>query len=119
MRNLVVIEFLTVDGVMQGLGSREEDTDGGFVHGGWGAPYGPAIHEAVADAGPSHTSSFPFGRRTYEKMAAFWPYQPDTDPMAGQLNRLPQAMLPPAPSPISSGTERRSSTASSLERSAH
>ena len=90
MRNLVVIEFLTVDGVMQGLGSREEDTDGGFVHGGWGAPYAPAIHEAVADAGPSHTSSFLFGRRTYEKMAAFWPYQPDTDPMAGQLNRLPK-----------------------------
>ena len=87
MRQLVVIEFLTVDGVMQGLGSPEEDTEGEFVHGGWGAPYAPAIHEAVADAGPSRTSTFLFGRRTYEKMAAFWPCQPDSDPMAGQLNR--------------------------------
>ena len=90
MRRLVVIEFLTVDGVMQGLGSPEEDTDGGFARGGWGAAYAPAIHEAVAQAGPSRTSAFLFGRRTYEKMAAFWPHQPASDPMAEQLNRLPK-----------------------------
>lgn len=90
MRTLVVIEFLTVDGVMQGLGSPDEDTAGGFVHGGWGAPYAPAVHEAVADAGPSRTSAFLFGRRTYEKMAAFWPHQPESDPMASQLNGLPK-----------------------------
>ena len=89
MRNLVVIEFLTVDGVMQGLGSPEEDTDGGFTHGGWGLPYAPAVHEAVAD-GPDRTTAYLFGRRTYEKMAAFWPHQPDDDPMARRLNRTPK-----------------------------
>ena len=93
MRKLVVIEFLTVDGVMQGLGSPDEDTDGGFTHGGWGAPFAPAVHEAVADAGPSRTAAFLFGRRTYEKMAAYWPHQPDTDPMASQLNRLPKYVV--------------------------
>lgn len=90
MRTLVIIEFLTVDGVMQGLGSPEEDTSGGFRHGGWGTPYAEAIHEAVAEAGPSRTCAYLFGRRTYEKMAAFWPYQPDDNPMARQLNRTPK-----------------------------
>ncbi len=90
MRTLVVIEFLTVDGVMQGLGSPEEDTDGGFTHGGWGAPYAPAIHEAVAADGPNRTSAYLFGRRTYEKLAAYWPHQSDDDPMARHLNTTPK-----------------------------
>lgn len=89
MRNLVIVEFLSVDGVMQGLGSPDEDTDGGFTHGGWGAPYAAAIHEAVAEQ-PNNTSAFLFGRRTYEKMAAFWPTQPETNPMAVQLNTTPK-----------------------------
>lgn len=93
MRRLVVIEFLTVDGVMQGLGSPEEDTDGGFVHGGWGAPYAEAIHEAVAADGPPRTSAYLFGRRTYEKMAAFWPHQSDENPMARQLNEAPKHVV--------------------------
>ncbi|GAB2622138.1 dihydrofolate reductase family protein [Pseudactinotalea suaedae] len=90
MRTLVVIEFLSVDGVMQGLGSPDEDTDGGFAHGGWGAPYAPAIHEAVAAGGTDSTSAYLFGRRTYEKMAAFWPHQPDDNPMARSLNQAPK-----------------------------
>lgn len=89
MRNLAIVEFLSFDGVMQGLGSPDEDTDGGFTHGGWGIPYAAAIHEVVAQQ-PSHTSAFLFGRRTYEKMAAFWPTQPDTNPMAAQLNATPK-----------------------------
>ena len=90
MRSLVVIEFLTVDGVMQGLGSPDEDTDGGFRHGGWRAPYAEAIHEVVASGDPTRTTSFLFGRRTYEKMAAYWPFQPDDNPMARQLNHTPK-----------------------------
>ena len=107
MRKLVLIEFLTVDGVMQGLGSPQEDTDDGFTYGGWGAPYAPAIHEAVAEAGPSRTSAFLFGRRTYEKMAAFWPSQPNTDPMASQLNRLPKYVASRTPMELEwEGAER-------------
>lgn len=90
MRSLVAIEFLTVDGVMQGLGSPGEDTRGGFTHGGWGAPYADAIHETVTANSPNRTSTYLFGRRTYEKMAAFWPHQSDDDAMARQLNRTPK-----------------------------
>lgn len=85
MRRLVVIEFLSVDGVMQGLGSSDEDRDGGFAHGGWGAPYAEAVHESLGE-GPVRTSGYLFGRRTYEKMAAFWPHQPPEDAMARHLN---------------------------------
>lgn len=90
MRTLVVIEFLTVDGVMQGLGSADEDTEGGFAHGGWGAPFAEAIHEAVTATEVSKTTAYLFGRRTYEKMSAFWPHQPDTNEMARQLNHTPK-----------------------------
>ena len=84
MRKLVAVEFLSVDGVMQGLGSPEEDRDGGFEHGGWGIPYGDALHEVVDTTGA--TTAYLFGRRTYEKMAAYWPFQPDDNPMAASLN---------------------------------
>lgn len=90
MSKLVLIEFLTVDGVMQGLGSPQEDTEGGFTHGGWGAPFAGSIHQVVAPTGLSNTSSYLFGRKTYEKMAAFWPFQPDDNPMAAHLNATPK-----------------------------
>jgi dihydrofolate reductase len=86
MRTLTAIEFLTVDGVMQGLGSPNEDTEGGFTHGGWGAPYSAAI--PMADF--SDTAAYLFGRKTYEKMAAFWPHQPDSNPIAAHLNATPK-----------------------------
>lgn len=90
MRNLVAVEFLTLDGVMQGLGSPDEDRDGGFEHGGWGLPYAEAMHEVLDPDGLSRTSAYLFGRRTYDKMAAFWPSQPDENPMAASLNSSPK-----------------------------
>jgi dihydrofolate reductase len=90
MGALVMIEFLTVDGVMQGLGSPGEDPEGGFVHGGWGAPYAGSVHQVTASSGFARTSSYLFGRRTYEKMAAFWPHQPADDPVAAHLNATPK-----------------------------
>ncbi|MCC2593793.1 dihydrofolate reductase family protein [Tessaracoccus sp. OS52] len=90
MRRLVAVEFLSVDGVMQGLGSPDEDRDGGFEHGGWGVPYGDVMHEVVDPAGLGATSAYLFGRRTYEKLAAFWPFQSPDNPMAASLNSAPK-----------------------------
>ena len=90
MRSLVAIEFVSLDGVMQSLGSPEEDTEGGFRHGGWSAPYGDEVLGQWAAEGMTTTDAYLFGRRTYEKMAAFWPTQPDENPMAAHLNRSPK-----------------------------
>src|SRR5687767_7885666 len=90
MRTLVVIEFVTLDGVMQGLGSPDEDRDGGFEHGGWSAPYSDEVQGSAAVEGLADTTAYLFGRRTYEKMAAFWPTQPDANPMAAHLNATPK-----------------------------
>jgi dihydrofolate reductase len=90
MRQLNVIEFVTLDGVMQGLGSPDEDRDGGFEHGGWGAPYGDEVLQTAAAEGMRTTTAYLFGRRTYDKMRAFWPEQPDNNPMAAHLNAMPK-----------------------------
>jgi dihydrofolate reductase len=90
MRRLAIVEFLTLDGVMQGLGSPDEDRDGGFAHGGWGAAYADSVLGAKAGEGLGQTSAYLFGRRTYEKMAAHWPFVSDDDPIAAHLNRLPK-----------------------------
>lgn len=90
MRKLIVIEFVTLDGVMQGLGSPDEDRDGGFEHGGWAAPYFDEGQGAAAVEGLKSTTAYLFGRRTYEKMAGYWPNQPDENPMAAHLNTTPK-----------------------------
>jgi len=86
MRKLIVIEFVTLDGVMQSLGSPDEDRDGGFEYGGWSAPYFDDVQAGAAVEGLKSTTAYLFGRRTYQKMIAFWPDQPDENPMAAHLN---------------------------------
>src|SRR5215211_6531685 len=99
MRNLVVIEFVTLDGVMQGLGSPDEDRDGGFEHGGWSAPYFDEVQGAAAIEGLKSTTAYLFGRKTYEKMIGYWPSQPDENPMAAHLNATPKYVVKHADQP--------------------
>ncbi|MFJ9146805.1 dihydrofolate reductase family protein [Streptomyces sp. NPDC102270] len=85
---IVVSEFISLDGVVQAPGGPEEDTDGGFAHGGWSHPYfdaevlGPAFTEGMERA-----EALLYGRRTYLTMAAAWPQQAG-DPFADRLNSL-------------------------------
>jgi len=90
MRMLVVIEFLSLDGVMQAPGDPDEDTEGGFRRGGWQRPYFDDVLGAAAAEGMAGTDAYLFGRKTYEIMAAFWPTAPDDDPYAGHLNSTPK-----------------------------
>ena len=87
---VVVSEFFSLDGVVQAPGGREEDTDGGFAHGGWSMPYfdpdtmGPVIDEVLGG-----TDALLFGRRTWQVMAGAWPSRAG-DPFADRMNELPK-----------------------------
>jgi dihydrofolate reductase len=88
MRTLRMVNFLTLDGVMQGPGHPDEDRRGGFEHGGWVTPYLDDAWGRFAAEGMQQGDSLLFGRITYEKMAAYWPHQPDADPIAATMNRF-------------------------------
>jgi len=90
MRKLRVIEFLSLDGVMQAPGDPEEDTEGGFKHGGWQRPYFDEVLGQASAEGLADTGAYLFGRKTYEKMAAYWPNAPKDDPYAKSLNATPK-----------------------------
>lgn len=86
MRKLGVTEFLSLDGVMQAPAAPDEDTEGGFRHGGWQQQYGDEVLLQAATAGMAEVDAYLFGRKTYEKMAAFWPTAPREIPFTDHLN---------------------------------
>ncbi len=88
MRKLVVVEFMSLDGVVQAPGDPQEDTEGGFAHGGWQRPYFDDVFMRQAAGGMAETDAQLFGRKTYDKMAAFWPTVGDDDPFAKHLNSV-------------------------------
>ncbi|HET8563842.1 MAG TPA: dihydrofolate reductase family protein, partial [Candidatus Binatia bacterium] len=88
MRNLIVLTFITLDGVMQAPGGPEEDSTGGFKHGGWVVPYFDDFLGNVMDEQMNKPFDLLLGRRTYEIFAAHWPYvKTDEDPVAAGINK--------------------------------
>src|SRR4051812_16321799 len=83
---IVISEFISLDGVVQAPGGREEDTDGGFQHGGGAMPFfdpegmGPSINEVA-----ERTDALLYGRRTWKVMAGAWPERAG-DPFADWIN---------------------------------
>lgn len=90
MRKVVVSEFLTVDGVMQGPGGPDEDREGGFQEGGWQLPYFDEAGGAAVAKGLAETGGLLLGRKTYEIFAAYWPNQAAGDPLADIMNKVPK-----------------------------
>lgn len=86
MSKLVVIENVSLDGVMQAPGAPEEDTRGGFAHGGWAAPYSDDVALAEMSEGMSAGGPLLFGRRTYESFHGYWGQQADDNPYTPVLN---------------------------------
>src|SRR5215213_10704909 len=86
MRKLIVSEFVTLDGVMQAPGGKDEDRDGGFEHGGWTIPFWHDDIGASFAAMMKDTDAFLLGRRTYVTHAeAFEPMKPG-DPFGDLMN---------------------------------
>lgn len=86
MRKLVVLSFITLDGVMQAPGGPEEDPTGGFKYGGWVAGYWDDFLGKVMANQMSKPFDLLLGRKTYEIFAAHWPYVKTEDPFADKLN---------------------------------
>jgi dihydrofolate reductase len=91
MRKVIVHTWMTLDGVAQAPGAPEEDTSGGFQHGGWHLPYfDDTSRKWVAD---SYTAAggFLFGRRTFESLAGYWPHASEEEQVIAEpLNTRPK-----------------------------
>jgi dihydrofolate reductase len=72
MGHVIVMNHVTLDGVMQGPGRPDEDTRDGFAHGGWGIPYGDAATVAKMGERMGGDRAWLFGRRTYEQLLSVW-----------------------------------------------
>ncbi len=77
MRKIVAVVSLTLDGVMQAPGRKDEDTRGGFEHGGWAGPYFDPVMMKTMGEGMAGGGPMLFGRRTYEDFYRVWPARKD------------------------------------------
>lgn len=77
MRKIVVLTFVSLDGVMQAPGGPEEDTSGGFKYGGWTVPYFDEASGQVMDEQMSQPFDLLLGHKTYDIFAGYWPKQQD------------------------------------------
>jgi dihydrofolate reductase len=85
--------FITLDGVYQGPGGRDEDRSDGFEFGGWQAPFGDEAIGASIMASIERTDALLLGRRTYDIFSSFWPFQPMTDPVAARFAAIPKYVV--------------------------
>ena len=83
---VLVSEFMSLDGVVQAPGGKDEDTSGGFRHGGWSFEFfDPEVMGAVVDEYAQRSEVLLQGRRTYEVSAAAWPER-SGDPFSDWIN---------------------------------
>jgi dihydrofolate reductase len=88
---VIVNEFMTLDGVVQAPGGDEEDTSGGFEHGGWHMPFMDEVAQKDVLEGINDAGGFLLGRRTYEIFAAYWPNAPEEEQVIAEpLNSKPK-----------------------------
>jgi dihydrofolate reductase len=85
-RKLLVSEWVTLDGVMQAPGLPDEDTEGGFKHGGWQQPYFDDVFMQAVNDVFATTDALLIGRKTYDIFARYWPTA--KEPIAARMNGL-------------------------------
>src|SRR5438270_7796161 len=86
MGKVIAFTSVTLDGVMQSPARPDEDTRGGFEHGGWATPYADSVMGSAAAESGSSAGALLFGRRTYEDFYAVWPKRTDDNPYTDVLN---------------------------------
>lgn len=86
MGKIVVVEHLSLDGVMQAPGLPDEDVRDGFAHGGWGVPGNDEVMGREMGKRMGRDGGILLGRRTYQDLYAYWPHQKD-NPYTDALNK--------------------------------
>jgi len=86
MRSITAIMFVTLDGVVQGLGRPDEDTRGGFTHGGWGPRYNDEVMGRELGKGMAKPGDMLLGRRTWQDFSTVWGRATDDNPFTRHMN---------------------------------
>jgi dihydrofolate reductase len=86
MRSITVTTWVTLDGVVQGLGRPDEDTRGGFTHGGWGTRYDDEVMGREMAKAMANPGDMLFGRRTWEDFITAWGGLTDGNPFTTRMN---------------------------------
>jgi dihydrofolate reductase len=101
MRSIIGAVFQSLDGVMQSPGRPEEDRAGGFAFGGWLDAF---TDETTGDAVRGYLLGAPYdlllGRKTYDIFAAYWPYMPESNPIAARFNASAKFVLTRGAGPL-------------------
>jgi dihydrofolate reductase len=86
MRSITVTMWVTLDGVVQGLGRADEDTRGGFTHGGWGVRYNDEVMGREMAKAMAKPGDMLFGRRTWQDFITAWGRLTDGNPVTARMN---------------------------------
>ncbi len=98
MRKIIVLSFITLDGVMQAPGGPEEDTSGGFKYGGWTFPYFDEFLGKVMNEQMSRPFDLLLGRKTYDIFAGYWPHHNnENDSVASGINKAKKFVVSHSP----------------------
>src|SRR6478735_2257631 len=87
MRKIIVLSFISLDGVMQAPGGPEEDTSGDFKYGGWTVPYFDEFAGNIMGQQMGMPFDLLLGRKTYDIFASYWPKQDPSGPVAAPFNK--------------------------------
>jgi len=86
MGSITATMWVTLDGVVQGLGRADEDTRGGFTHGGWGTRYDDEVMGREMASGMAKPGDMLFGRRTWQDFITAWAHRTDGNPFTARMN---------------------------------
>lgn len=100
-RELAILTFQTLNGVMQAPSMPDEDPSGDFANGGWAAPYWVEVMEQVGRVAMATPYDMLFGRKTYDMFASHWPDQSEeTNPAAKVMNNARKYVATSSSTPL-------------------
>lgn len=100
MATIIATESITLDGVMQAPAGTDEDTRGGFAHGGWALPFASDEQMAIMGEGMTATAGMLFGRRTYDQLVGHWLSAPEPNPFGGFIRATPKWVASRSDAPV-------------------